>query len=127
MIEFQDKKKIRKMLYSWPVIILVAAALILLSSATYRMYLKMSDTGENRDTSLDEQTALLARQDALENHIEQLKTERGVEEEIRKKFRVVKDGESVIIVVDDKATGESATGTKSGFTSFLERIKDWFK
>ncbi|MFA5841983.1 MAG: septum formation initiator family protein [Candidatus Paceibacterota bacterium] len=127
MIEFQDKKKIRKILYSRPVLILGAAILMYLSFAAYSMYQKAAETGGNREMALLEQAALEAKQNQLEEQISRLKTTRGVEEEIRKKFRVVKGGESVIIVVDDKTDGQGAAASLSGLTPFFEMIKSWFK
>ena len=64
--------------------------------------------------------AVRARENSLKAQIISLKTERGVEEELRGKFRVVKNGEGVIIVVDQEK--KEATTTKSGFANFFK----WF-
>lgn len=44
---------------------------------------------------------ILERKKELAQSIDYLKTEQGIEAEIRSKFRVVKDGESVAVIVDD--------------------------
>ena len=54
---------------------------------------------------------LQERADALKNQVEYLKDEDGVESEIRKHFDVVRDGEQVVIIVEDDAEiAETAPG-----------------
>lgn len=64
---------------------------------------------------------LNTRETELNEDISRLGTERGVEEEIRDKFSVTREGEFVAIIVDErrKATNtEMTTG---------ERIKSWWQ
>ena len=67
---------------------------------------------------------LQKQKDKLSASISDLKTENGVEENIREKFGLVKEGENVIIVVDDKnkiPTPETKTST------FFSSVRNWFK
>ncbi len=126
MLEFQERKKIRRIAYSRPVLVVLVIFLIIFANAAYGMYDKFVETGVNSDITLRERSDLKAKQIELESRLEQLKTDRGIEEEIRKKFRVVKDGEGVIIVVDNKISGENTTITDGVFMPIFDRIKNWF-
>ena len=127
MLEFQEKKKIRRLLYSRYTSVFLAVILVFLANATYNMYQKARDTSKNKNDALFGKNALETKQTELELYLEQLKTDRGIEEEIRKKYRVVKDGESVIIVVDDKKEVAGTTTEQSGFEPLFRRIKNLFR
>lgn len=60
----------------------------------------------------------------LQENINKLQTVVGIDEEIRKNFNVVKEGEKVITIVDDKsATTTTASSTEVGFWQWLFRPK----
>ncbi|TSC54910.1 MAG: hypothetical protein LiPW30_376 [Parcubacteria group bacterium LiPW_30] len=120
MLEFQDKKRFRRILYSRVTFVLVFILCVFVGRAAVSMYKSDSLTGEKRKIAEDELVAVRARENSLKAQIISLKTERGVEEELRGKFRVVKNGEGVIIVVDQEK--KEATTTKSGFANFFK----WF-
>jgi hypothetical protein len=55
--------------------------------------------------------------------IASLKTDKGVEENIREKFGLVKDGEQMIVVVEDPKLADSKDAKNDGgFFSFLKNI-----
>ncbi len=120
MLEFQDKKRFRRILYSRVVFALVLISGLFVGKATFDMYRSDNLTAEKRRIAEDELMAVKGRESLLRAQIISLKTERGVEEELREKFRVVKNGEGVIIVVDQEK--KESTTTKSGFTRFFK----WF-
>ena len=60
----------------------------------------------------------------MKTEIERLSTERGVDEEIRTKFRVVKEGEGMIVLVDSPDV--SSTSSQNNAKSFWSKILDWF-
>jgi len=61
----------------------------------------------------------------LLSNINQLKTDKGMEASIREKFGLAKEGEDMVVVVDDKDSPKTDSSAKSaGFFSFL---KNWFK
>ncbi len=120
MLEFQDKKRFRRILYSRVVFALVLMSGLFVGKATFDMYRSDNLTAEKRRIAEDELMAVRGRESLLRAQIISLKTERGVEEELREKFRVVKNGEGVIIVVDQEK--KEATTTKSGFANYFK----WF-
>lgn len=83
---------------------------------------KMYDTRENRKISENRLRELTAEKDRLSNEIASLKTDKGVEESIRDKFGLGKDGEELIIVVDDETKTEPVVQEESWFTSFWHKL-----
>ena len=125
MLAFQDKRRIRQIIYSRAMIVFLAVVFGSFAWASFHMYGKESDTREKRNIALNEEKVLGEKQSDLLTRLERLKTDRGIEEEIRKKFRVVKEGEGVIIVVDQSAA--AAAGAASEEDGFLERLIRFFK
>ena len=102
MKEFQQKQKTRRRLYSLPV-------LAVLSILTIFMIRGVVEVVQIRQTSvidvnrLQEKVSILSdRERELEGGIERLKTEAGINEEIKEKFNVTQSDEQVAIIVDAK-------------------------
>ena len=112
MLEFQKKKRIRKILYSPIVLLLLAIIFVLLFRGTWGVYKKEIDK-------------LISRQNSLTSSLDYLKTDQGVEGEIRSKFRAVKEGEKVSVIVDDQKSDSTSTAssTEEGFWS---KFFNWF-
>lgn len=78
---------------------------------------------EERETRKELET-LLARKAFLEAEVERLKSERGIEEEVRTKFPVSKPGEDVIVIVDEEAAATSSVSASGGFWN---RVRAFFE
>ena len=122
MLEFQKKKKIKKVLYSRTVLIFLAIIFIILLRSLYGVYKKESLSMQNLDMDKNELAQISERQKDIANSLEYLKTDQGVESEIRNKFRVVKEGEKVAVIIDDQTSstpatvaGDTGTTTEHGF------------
>ncbi|MBI4136309.1 MAG: septum formation initiator family protein [Candidatus Vogelbacteria bacterium] len=125
MREFQDKRRRRRMIYSLPVRLGLTLIIIALAGSIFRLYKKERQVGLERAILLEEVERLRARQRELAAEVEKLTTARGVEEEIREKFNVVKPGEKVISLV----TSQTAP-TSSSFlppTSWWQKVMNWFR
>lgn len=59
------------------------------------------DTSKKKEAILEEIEELKQKEQILNSNILKLKTEEGVEEIIREKYQVAKEGERVIIIVDN--------------------------
>jgi hypothetical protein len=57
---------------------------------------------EKRGEKEEELKALEARANALDDRVDHLLDDRGIEEELRNRFDVAKVGEQVVIIVDDE-------------------------
>ncbi len=66
---------------------------------------------------------LLVHRNEIATDIASLGTERGVEEAIRERYGVVKEGEKVINLVGEVAT----TTTEPAPTSWWQKVISWFK
>jgi len=117
MLDFQQKKKLRKTLYSRGMLVMLSIVTIFLGNAAWNVFQKYREARENRELAAQELQKLEERESGLSADIERLSTERGVEEELRKRFGVAKEGEEVIVVVDPPAPeggGESGESTSRG-------------
>lgn len=127
MLEFQEKKKLRNILYSKVTLLALFVILIFIARATLGVYYKQKASGENLAKAREEAAELEKREKMLSSEIERLKTEKGTEEEIRKKFMVGKAGEEVIVIVDDDKTKKDGTVDGGKKKSFFSKFLDLFR
>ena len=85
---------------------------------------KMKETSRNRKIAEEKVAELSKQKEKLSSDIGKLQTEEGVEENIREKFGLAKEGEEVIVVVEDKNQLETLPAEPSGFWAWL---KSWFE
>lgn len=122
MLEFNKKKSYRKFIYSPVTLFILCLVFLLLAKALFGVYGKERVSAGYLARQQTEYSKMKEREKELSDSVEYLKTEQGVEAEIRSKFRVVKEGESVAVIVDNDApaTTTSATTTpKTLFQKFL--------
>ena len=132
MFDFHEKRKIRSILYSKWGVFLIVLATALLATSVYSRYTAASDMEEkleSRRTALHE---LEVRAQMLQSKVEYLENERGVEEELRNRFDVAKEGEQVIILLDSKkeknvgnAPSLEHTDVPKTEKSFFDLVKFW--
>ncbi len=131
MFDFHEKRKIRKILYSKIFIggVFIVAGFILLS-AYERFTIEREMALKLRDR-IDELEALEVRATSLGGRVEHLRNERGIEEELRNRFDVVKEGEQVVVIIDDEtpkpisASSSNGTSAETKEKSFFEKIQFW--
>ena len=123
MLEFQVKKRVKKVLYSRAMFVVLLVVIAFAGKATWSVYQKEKTSQVYLDRLQAEITELKQRQDYIKSGIGKLGTSRGIEEEIRQKFKVVKDGEAMAILIDD----ESAVATSSPEKGFWSTIVDVFR
>jgi len=127
MLEFQEKKKLRNILYSKVTLIAIFVILVFVARATFSVYYKQKVSGENLSKAREEITELEKREKMLNSEIDRLKTDKGTEEEIRKKFMVGKAGEQVIVIVDDNKTNKNGADASDEKKSAWVRFLDLFR
>jgi hypothetical protein len=71
---------------------------------------KFVESQEARDEVVAAAAALEERKIGLERKVERLDTVRGQEEEIRQKLPVAKEGEQVVVIIDESADDEVEIG-----------------
>ncbi len=69
------------------------------------------------------------REDFLEGEISRLRTEQGVEEILRQKFNIKKDGEEVLVIIDEEIDEKERENKslKTRFGYILIQLKDFFR
>lgn len=133
MFDFHEKRKIRSIVYSKPVVAFLAFITIVLSFSVYHRYTVSEEMKHKLNIREDELHELEERATVLESKVQYLRDERGIEEELRNRFDVVKEGEQVIILVDEPESAEEkreilplddeTPSTES--ESFFEQFKFW--
>ncbi|MBI3633676.1 MAG: hypothetical protein HY226_05285 [Candidatus Vogelbacteria bacterium] len=104
MRDLQERRYFRRLLRSPLFAVFLSVLFLLLCNSVYRIYRKDEVARLNRIESDKRLAALKEKEEYLKTQISKLKTSRGVEEELRNKFQVTKDGEEVLVVVDDPGT-----------------------
>ena len=127
MLEFQEKKKLRNILYSKITLLALFIVLIFVARATFSVYYKQKASGENLTKAKEEVAELKKREKMLDSEIDRLKTDKGTEKEIRKKFMVGKAGEQVIVIVDDDKLNKNATSESNKRKSVWLKFFDFFR
>ena len=94
---------------SFPVLIGILILLVVLAKANWNMLDKSSATSLKLSQVQTELDKLKARERNLTNQINYLSTEQGIEAELRTKFRAVKDGESVAVILESPRASASST------------------
>jgi cell division protein FtsB len=85
---------------------------IFLLRGVWRVYQKSQIAGDNYLSAKERLDNLTKRQQILSERLENLKTDQGMEEQIRNNFSVVKPGEKVVVIVDTPTS--TATTTPAG-------------
>ncbi len=83
---------------------------------------KERETNEKKSLVLDEIDSLKKREEALSTDIKKLETEQGIEDLIREKYQVVREGEKIVVIVDEDLKNDlkSINNPRHGFA-------EWFK
>ena len=98
----------------------------MLIPGVYGIYLKVNESKKDRVTAERELADLEKRKQMLEEKVERSKTDRGLEEQIREKFNVAKEGESVIVLVEKPVVASTTQNEASVFRAVWNRIKTAF-
>jgi cell division protein FtsB len=125
MLEFQEKRRVKKFFYSRVTLAILIIVVLYSVSAVWKVYQKQDMTKDNLAKTAASLASLQAREKMLSSEVERLKTEAGREAEIREKFGLVKPGEEVIVVVDkDDSRGQ---GTTTPTVGFWGKVMNWFR
>ncbi|PIR68569.1 hypothetical protein COU49_00205 [Candidatus Nomurabacteria bacterium CG10_big_fil_rev_8_21_14_0_10_35_16] len=125
MKNFQDKKGLKHLIYSWPILILLGIMLVFFTLGVFRFLIKMIETSKNREIAELKVAELQETKKELTHDIENLKTSQGLEENIREKFGLAKEGEGLIIVVDNKENVNLSEETEQNW--LISLFDKWFK
>ncbi|MFA6397253.1 MAG: septum formation initiator family protein [Candidatus Paceibacterota bacterium] len=124
MANFQRKNKYKNVLYSKVSIVILGLLTLFLLVGVISMIRKTREAYINKEVTKEKLAELKDQKGLLENETAKLKTEEGVEESIREKFRVVKDGEGLVVITDEKPKKEEIDSSRKdgGFWQFIKNI-----
>ena len=123
MFEFKRKKRVRRILYSKPALLLLLVLVLFLGRATFQIYQKERESRANLRQAETEVSALAARDIDLREKVERLQTESGMEAEIRSQFQVAKPGEKMVVMIDDDAEAPVESAQKQTMWGY---VTAWF-
>ena len=117
MIPFQGRQKLRKILYSKVTLLVLTALVFFVGRGAWNTHQKAQIARSERSIAERSLNELESRTSELQASLIRLKSERGIEEEVRQKYTVARPGEEVVIVVDDsvKKGENSKTVSEKGF------------
>ena len=121
MKKFIPKHRWQNLVFSKAALAVLFIVVLFAGNAAWNMYQKYKESKDFKDRALAELQELEKRKENLTEDIDKLQTESGVEEELRKRFGIVKEGEEVVIVIDnpeDKLVEEHSVEKKS----FLAKV-----
>ncbi|MFA5933635.1 MAG: septum formation initiator family protein [Candidatus Paceibacterota bacterium] len=125
--DIHKKQAIRRFLYSPLVLVLFAFLTLFFLYGIIGLIAKNNDTAKNKNLAVKQRAELEAKQVLLEAEIKKLSSNQGIEATIRDKFPVVKEGEGVVMIVDDVNNSDGTNTDSESKKSFWQIIKGWFK
>ena len=125
MRNFQQKKVWGNMLRSKPVLVILGILILFFAWNVLGFWNKMQETVKNKKIIEDKVAELQQQKTKLSSDINSLNTDQGKEKVFRENYGLAKEGEDMIVIVEDKNKPAAPPETNSGgFWSFL---KNWFK
>ncbi len=102
----------RKTWFQSPWMAVILALLVILGGlSVVRAFAKEREAAKLRNQYRKELSDMESRETELNRQIENLSTDRGLEEEIRERYRVAKPGEELVVVVDNGTVPNEKTPT----------------
>ncbi len=113
MRELREKQQMKRRLYSWPSLILLAFITFFFIRGTYIVFLKKAESADYVKSLSQKSEDLNKKELDLSANIASLETESGLEKEVKAKYNVAKEGEHVVILVDQNSSATDTTPEKS--------------
>jgi cell division protein FtsB len=124
MRELQQRQKVKKKLYSIPVLGILALFTIFILRGTFLVMKKQHTSAQAVDELQAKVAGLATRQTELRADIDRLATDEGIDAEIKERFSVSRPGEHVVVIVDPEVISTSTVPVKiPWYKKLLEAIK----
>ena len=121
MREFESKRRLKKRLYSLPVIVILLVLCVFSAKGAYIVLEKERESYKEAEALKLKFANLGDREKILRGEIDELGTKGGIEQEIKSKFNVALSGEHVALIVEEPSD-EASTTTKD--LHWWERLWD---
>lgn len=126
MRDFQDKNKngvMKRLFYSVYGIVFLGILVLVFGWGVMNFMFKMEVTARNKDIAEQKMAELQRRKENLEREIDELNTDKGKEKVFREDFGMGRDGEGLIVVIDEKKVAEKEVSRSK---EFLASVKEFF-
>lgn len=124
MTQNQSKNSLNKILYSKITIIILFAFLVILSYSVFSLYKKRNEALTKTRAAEAELNRVKEKQAQIDSSLDKLSTPEGIEDAIRDKFQVVKNGEELIVVTDPEQN--KIIEEENEKQTFWDKIKEFF-
>ena len=98
ILDYRERTVLRRAIYAKPTILFLGIIAVFALHGAWGMYEKSEDASGRAQKAEVELAKQKDRESELKVDIARLSTERGVEEEIRSRFMVAKNGEHIMII-----------------------------
>ncbi len=122
---FDNKRRFRKVAYSKIVSVCLIVVCAMLVNGLFNIYGKARESLDRKNFSAQSLLKLHNREEKLRREIERLDTRVGLEEELRSRYSFSKEGERVIVIIDENNTSETAS--TSDEKTLTDRATSWIK
>lgn len=125
MAEFQTKKDSKRIWHSPLMLFVLLFILLLFMYNMIGLLEKARDTSQKREIVLSQMNSITERQQIEEKNIAKLQTDSGIEETLRDKYHLVKEGEQMVVIVDqdvDKLNNNEEKSSKLGIVQFFKNL-----
>ncbi len=95
-----------KIAFSWVTLLSLLLLSLLLARSVVGMYHKNARASERVQDARTELSKVEERRESLSKSLGHIKTTKGVEEELRRKFDVAREGEHLLVIVDKEVEPE---------------------
>lgn len=124
MLDIQQKRKLRFFVYHRFTLGALFIFVLVMTHSTYQVYKKKQESEGLLRVSEDRVDLLRKRDTDLNEKINRLDTDVGIEEEIRSKFSVTKENENMVVVVPkDEKVATSVPESSSLWSKFISFFK----
>lgn len=125
MREFQEKRELKRIIFSRASAVALFILLVFLSVFTIKTFLKYRKAVLKSEQIAQETEDMMKKTEDLREKISKLETAGGLEEEMREKFNVAKPGEEVLTIVDKSKENDKIDEKEE--SGFFDKIWNWIK
>lgn len=122
-LDFRTRKRYKQIVFSRLSLGVLVVLALVLARGLWGVYQSLSDSERNLARIEEDFVELEEREIFLESELGRLRTSAGVDEEIRERFGLIREGEGIIVVVEDGETAEM----KKESGSLWNAIRSWFR
>ena len=121
-MDYRKRKNINKVIYSRPFLLVFFMITAFFVYTVMSIVPKVIETRKNKNIVKAEFENLINQEGKLKSETERIQSEEGIEENLREKFRVAKEGEGLIIIVDEEGKEGVKYEEKKSFLHFFKNL-----